>query len=111
MNCKPSKSGKETLKKEGVDEELYLKYYRKSEYNTPDPFIVAKILQFKGEGTDLKVKVGLFYQSENTGLQASVDDMTLLYGSQDTDWYLWTVKRVDATSGVVMRTTGGQQLV
>ena len=92
MNCKPSKLGKETLKKEGVDEELYPEYYRKSEYikgnnyNTPDPFIVARILQFKGEGTDLKVKVGLFYQPENTGLQASVDDMTLLYWIQDTDW-------------------------
>ena len=50
MNCKPSQLGKETLKKEGVDEELYPEYYRKSEYikgnnyNTSDPFIVAKIL-------------------------------------------------------------------
>ena len=37
-------------------------------------------------GPDLKVKVGLFYRPENTGLQASVDDMNLLYWSQDTDW-------------------------
>ena len=44
---------KETLKKENVDEDIYPEYYRKSEYvkgnnlNTPDPFIVARILKFK----------------------------------------------------------------
>ena len=66
IKTKPVKLEKETLKKKNVDEDLYPEYYRKTEhvkgnnFNTPDPFIIARILMFKVEGKEIKLKVGLF---------------------------------------------------
>ena len=58
MKTKPAKFGKEMLKKENVNKNLYPEYYRKFDYvkgknlNTLDPFIVARIPKFEAEGME-----------------------------------------------------------
>ena len=71
MKTKPVKLEKETLKKENVDKDFYPEYYRKTKhvkrnnFNTLHPFIVARILKFKVERKEIKLKVGLFYRPES----------------------------------------------
>ena len=95
IKTKPVKLEKEMIKMENVDEDLYSEYYRKTEhvkwnnFNTPDQFIIARILMFKVEGKEIKLKVGLFYRPESIMKSQDKEEennMFLLYWSKDTDW-------------------------
>ena len=61
-----------TKTKEGVNEELYPEYYRKSSYikgnnnETPDPFQVVNIKKITKEAGEFRLKVSLFYRPEDT---------------------------------------------
>ena len=61
---------------------------KRNNLNTLDSFIVARILKFKTEEKEIKLKVGLFYRPEN--IVQSKDkkekgNMFLLYWKRDTD--------------------------
>jgi len=114
MKAKSLKLGKESVKKEDIDEDMYPEYYRKSEYvkgnnlNTPDTFIVARIIKFKDEGSEVRVKVGLFYRPENMAvkLENEADNMSLVYWSEDTD----TVKADTIEGRCYVRSAQGDKL-
>ena len=40
------------------------KHVKGKNFNTSNPFIVVRILKFKVEGKEIKLKVGLFYRPE-----------------------------------------------
>lgn len=98
MKSKPSKFSKEGVVFSGdIDENIYPEKYRKttkhvkgSNFKTPDPLVVARIIKFKEDGMKgdkIKLKVGLFYRPENLKAKCQEKEASIfqLYWSEDLD--------------------------